>query len=68
MNRIASERKMLGMTQGELADELGVDTSTIVRWESGGSVSQSALIQMRSLFGVDLDWLLGLSDTRNSLS
>lgn len=68
MNRIASERKLLGMTQGELARELNVDTSTIVRWENGGSVSQSALIQMRSLFGVDLDWLLGLSDTRNKLS
>lgn len=68
MNRIASERKLLGMTQGELARKLNVDTSTIVRWENGGSVSQSALIQMRSLFGVDLDWLLGLSDTRNKLS
>lgn len=64
MNRVCSERKMLGMTQQELAEEIDVNKSTIARWESGGNISQEKIIAMRKLFGCDIDWLLGITDDR----
>lgn len=68
MNRIASERNMKNLTQVQLAAELGVSETTIVRWEKGGSVSQNELVKMRNIFHCDLDWLLGLSDERRSVA
>jgi transcriptional regulator with XRE-family HTH domain len=52
----------MGWTQEELAEKVGVDRTTIVRWESGGSITDRKLVQMRDLFGCDVDWILGLSD------
>ena len=40
MNRVCVERKNLGLTQVELAELVDVDQSTVVRWESGGSIPQ----------------------------
>lgn len=64
MNRIKAERAILGMTQEELAIVLGVDPSSVVRWESGEPISQKHLVKMRELFKVDVDWLLGLTNVR----
>ena len=62
MNRVCEIRKSMGWTQEELAEKVGVDRTTIVRWESGGSIPDRKLVQMRGLFGCDVDWILGLSD------
>lgn len=35
MVNIESRRKALGMTQSQLADSLGVERSTVTKWESG---------------------------------
>lgn len=67
MNRVCAERKNKDLTQVELAKELGVDQSTVVRWEAGGSIPQEKLVMMRTLFGCDLDWLLGVSDERKTV-
>lgn len=67
MNRVCAERKNKDLTQVELAKELGVDQSTVVRWEAGGSIPQEKLVMMRALFGCDLDWLLGVSDERKTV-
>jgi tetratricopeptide (TPR) repeat protein/DNA-binding XRE family transcriptional regulator len=40
---LVSRRKALGLTQEDLADQLGVNRSTIVRWERGETVPQSWL-------------------------
>lgn len=68
MNRVCAERKNLGLTQAELAKEVDVDQSTVVRWEAGGSIPQEKMVKMLSLFGCDLDWLLGVSDDRKTVS
>lgn len=68
MNRVCAERKNLGLTQAELAKEVGVDQSTVVRWEAGGSIPQEKMVRMRSLFGCDLDWLIGVSDDRKTIA
>ena len=57
MNRISSERTLLGITQKQFAKEMGVDPATVVRWE-----------KMRPLFHCDLDWLLGASDERKTVA
>lgn len=67
MNRVCVERKNLGLTQAELAKEVNVDQSTIVRWEAGGSIPQEKMVKLRGLFGCDLDWLLGVSDDRKTV-
>lgn len=64
MNRVAAERKLLNITQVQLADRLDVSESTIVRWENGGNIPQEKLVEMRLIFKCNLEWLLGLSDDR----
>ena len=68
MNRIAAERKILGITQEELSDMVGVSASTINRWECDEPISWAALVSMRNIFNVDIDWLLGLSDERHVIA
>lgn len=67
MNRIASERALLGINQYELADRLDASKTTVSNWEKGGSINQAALIKMREVFGCDIDWLLGLSNERKTI-
>lgn len=64
MNRIKSERALAGITQQDLADRIGVDRSTIVRWENGGKITQDYVVRMHDVFGCTADWLLGLVDER----
>lgn len=68
MNRIASERKLVGLTQVQLAKMLHVAESTVVRWEKGGNVPQDKLVEMRSIFLCDLEWILGITNERKSIT
>lgn len=66
MKNIASERVRLGLTQGSLADLLGVTRQTVLRWENGKSKPPtSAVYMMANLFGCSTDYLLGITDERN---
>lgn len=65
MNVIASERVRSGLTQKDLANEVGVSLTTVSRWEQGkGEPNASELVKMRKLFGCSTDYLLGLTDER----
>lgn len=67
-NRVKSERNLQGWTQSVLAKKVGVDVSTVIRWESGGSIPQEKMIILRELFKCDLDWLIGVSNERKTIS
>ena len=67
MNRIAVERKLKDdMTQAELAKTVGVSRATVIRWEGGAPIHQEKLIELCGIFKCNLDWLVGLSDNRQS--
>lgn len=60
MNRLKELRKVMGLTQEELADEIGVSKITILRWENGERVPKSDKAQaLADFFGVSVGYLLG---------
>lgn len=64
-NNIKSERVRIDLTQEELAPKIGVDSSTIRRWEKGKSnIPSSAATLMSKLFNCSIDYLFGLSNER----
>lgn len=59
--RIAQERKRLGLSQEALGEKMGVSRQAISKWESDGAVPEiDKLIALSKLFGVSVDWLLGM--------
>lgn len=59
--RIAEERKKLGLSQEALGEKLGVSRQAISKWESDASVPEiDKLIVLSKLFGVSVGWLLGV--------
>ena len=61
--RIAAQRKKLGLSQEALGDKMGVSRQAISKWESDGAVPEiDKLIAMSKLFGVTLSWLLGVEE------
>lgn len=67
-NRIKMLRKELKLTQEELALKLGLKgKSSIANYEKGTiSPSDDIKLQMAKLFHCSIDYLMGLSDDRNS--
>ncbi|WP_281657517.1 helix-turn-helix domain-containing protein [Collinsella stercoris] len=62
---IKSERVRIGMSQEEVAEELGVHVNSVRQWESNSvQPSSMSLISLSRLFGCSPDYLLGLTDER----
>jgi len=62
---IKRQRKKLGITQIQLANELGVDQATVSKWESMKmSPTKEYEDKMAQLFGVSVDLLTGLEDEK----
>lgn len=58
--RIARERKRLGLSQEALGEKLGVSRQAISKWESDAAIPEiDKLIVLSKLFGVSVGWLLG---------
>lgn len=56
--RLTVAREYVGLTQGELADRLGVTTATVQRAESGKTrPRRTTFMAWAMATGVDLDWL-----------
>lgn len=57
--KIAKCRKEYGLTQTQLAEELGVTRQAVSRWESDLAFPETEnLLKMSKLFGVSTDWIL----------
>ena len=63
MNRIRQARKERGMSQKQVALELGVKGPSVSNWESGKTTpTKENYIAMSSLFHVSVDYLMGIDD------
>lgn len=61
--RIAAERKKLGISQEALGEKVGVSRQAISKWEADGAVPEiDKLIALSKLFGVSVGWLLGVEE------
>ena len=57
--KIAEQRKKLGLTQQQLADELQVTRQAVSRWESDLAFPETdTLLKMSEMFGCSVDYLL----------
>jgi transcriptional regulator with XRE-family HTH domain len=62
--RIANLRKTQNMTQGQLAEHLGISQQHMASFEKGSrKVPASMLPVLAQLFGISVDELVGLKDT-----
>lgn len=60
MERLKQLRTDAGMTQRDIAQMLGVDRTTYVKYENGSSdPSTATLIRLADYFGVTVDYLIG---------
>ena len=58
--RIIFHRKRLGLTQDQLAEQLGVTAQAVSKWENDLSCPDIAMLpKLSSLFGISIDTLLG---------
>ena len=65
MNRIKQLREEKNITQVRLSIELEVSQETVSAYEMGKYFpSAKSLMRLRNIFGVSIDYILGLSDTR----
>lgn len=63
--KILIERKKSGLSQGQLADMLGVTRQSVSKWESGAAVPELAkLVAIAEVFGVSLDYLVREQEPR----
>ncbi len=59
-NRITELREINGLSKADLAEKLGVTKSTITRYEADiMRPNLDMLLELREIFGVTLDWLVG---------
>lgn len=61
MNRLKSLRKEVGLSQRELAEEVGVSYRTIQNWENGvNQIKPDKAQLLADYFGVSVGYLLGI--------
>ena len=53
--KIARRRQVLGMTQQDLAAELGVSKSTVANWETGKHFPRRYIGRVEDVLGISLD-------------
>lgn len=59
-NSMTIARKKINMTQAEVADKLGIDTSTVAKWETGVAYPRaSMLLKLARLYECTIEDLIG---------
>lgn len=64
--QIAKYRKQKGLTQRELGDAIGISSSAVSQWESGGTPDISLLPILSDILNVSIDQLFGREDYTKS--
>lgn len=63
-DRIKSLRERAGLTQADIARQIGISRSGVNSWEMGLSVpSTQYIVELAKKFKVSTDYLLGMDDT-----
>ena len=63
-DKIKTLREQKGITQAELAKQLGITRSSVNAWEMGISVpSTQYIVELAYIFEVSTDYLLGVDTT-----
>lgn len=63
-DKIKTLREQKGITQAELAKQLGITRSSVNAWEMGISVpSTQYIVELAYIFKVSTDYLLGVDTT-----
>lgn len=67
--RIKQQRQKLGLSQDELAKKLGVERSTVSKWESGKTNLKSGMItKLAATLECSPTWIAGLDEYRKRLT
>lgn len=69
-NRIKQKRIELQMTQGDIADQIGVAISTVQRYEKGqiDKIKLPVVEAIARVLGVSPEWLIGKTDVESPLT
>lgn len=68
LERLIDAREKLGYNRKDFSEKLGIPYRTITNYENGSREPGSDyLLKVANECGVTIDWLLGLSDVRDSL-
>ena len=63
-DRIRLLRERRGLTQSELAKQLGITRSSVNAWEQGISIpSTQYIVELATIFKISTDYLLGVEST-----
>lgn len=69
MHRFREIRKELGLSQQELANQLGVNQTAISQWERGATTPTSALLlKFARIANCNPEYLLGSTDIKKTLT
>ncbi|WP_236011558.1 helix-turn-helix domain-containing protein [Alicyclobacillus fructus] len=60
--RLVALRKQFGLTQKQLAGELGLHVRAVQNYEAGRLPDAEVLIKLAKYFQVSIDYLVGLTD------
>ena len=67
--RIASRRKLIGLSQEALAEHMNVSRQAVSKWESDITIPEiDKLLMLSKLFKVNVGWLLGVEADINACS
>lgn len=65
--RIASRRKLIGLSQEALAEQMNVSRQAVSKWESDTTIPEiDKLLLLSKLFEVNVGWLLGAETDANT--